>query len=98
MSSVGLRDTVCKASTRFMPHSKSFAPVQRLTSLFLYFKGAKQWFSCSDRCRGCNPLQLGNPKATPIPKSPQRPPVKALRSHLLTPSKEWAYTDSSQDV
>ena len=38
VSSVGFRDTVCRASTRFMPHSKSFAPVQRLTSLFLYFK------------------------------------------------------------
>ena len=38
VSSVGLRDTVCKASLRFMPHSKSFAPVQWVTSLFLYFK------------------------------------------------------------
>ena len=37
VSSVGLRDTVCKPSLRFMPHSKSFAPVHRLTSLFLYF-------------------------------------------------------------
>ena len=38
VSSVGLRDTVCKPSLRFMPHSKSFAPVQWVTSLLLYFK------------------------------------------------------------
>ena len=38
VSSVGLRDTVPKASHRFMSHSKSFAPVQWVTSLFLYFK------------------------------------------------------------
>ena len=38
VSSVGLRDTVCKAYLRFMPYSKSFAPVQWVTSLFLYFK------------------------------------------------------------
>ena len=33
----------------------------------------------SGTCTGCNPLQRGNPKAIPMPRSPQQPPVLEIR-------------------